>query len=324
MAITLLLQARGKMTAKRLSDILGVSIRTIYRDIITLSLAHVPVSMEYGPGGGYYLPEDYHLESAIFTREEAISLILSADIAGNYNLFAGDTDLHRALVKLEAVLPEEYQADVRTAREHILVDTSAWCNATTEPTHLETVRAAVLGSYQLDILYPGSSCDRFASAGILWRRIEPYGLVFKGLSRRHARIGRWYLVAFCQCCQSFHTFRVIDIEQVYVRTESIVPRPDFDLHAYWREARKQIEKQQPPISLKLRVTANARYSPLHGDVSILKEEPDGSAIVQVNVESLDDAISYALGLGADATVLEPQQVRATVASTAHAIAKMYS
>ncbi|WP_201362828.1 HTH domain-containing protein [Dictyobacter formicarum] len=50
MAITLLLQARGKMTAKRLSDILGVSIRTIYRDIITLSLAHVPVSMEYGPG----------------------------------------------------------------------------------------------------------------------------------------------------------------------------------------------------------------------------------------------------------------------------------
>lgn len=312
------------MTAKRLSDILGVSQRTIYRDIITLSLAHVPVSMEYGPGGGYYLPDDYHLESAIFTREEAISLILSADISGNYNLFAGDSDLHRALVKLEAVLPEEYRLDVMAAREHILVDTSAWCNTTREPTHLETIRAAVLGSYQLDVLYPGTSCQLLPETGMLWRRIEPYGLVFKGLSRRHARTGRWYLVAFCQRCHAFHTLRVSEIEQVHVHEETITPHPNFDLHAYWREARKQLEKVQPPITLKLRVTAVARYSPLHGDVTIIKEEQDGSAVVQVNMESVDDAISYALGLGADATVLDPPQVRSAVASTALAISEMYS
>ncbi|GLV53795.1 transcriptional regulator [Dictyobacter sp. S3.2.2.5] len=323
-AITLLLQARGKMTAKRLSDILGVSVRTIYRDIITLSLAHVPVSMEYGPGGGYYLPEDYHLESAIFTREEAISLILSTDISGNYNLFAGDTDLHRALVKLEAVLPEEYQADVRAARDHILIDTSAWCNQATEPTHLETIRAAVLGSHQLDILYSGSSCSKFAATGVLWRRIEPYGLVFKGLSRRHIRTGRWYLVAFCQCCQSFHMLRVSDIEQVFVREELTVPRPDFNLRAYWREARKQLERRYPPISLKLHVSARGRQSIFHGDIQILKENADGGAIVQVNVESLDDAISYALGLGTAVTVLEPSQVRDAVATAAHAIASIYS
>ncbi|GCE30916.1 transcriptional regulator [Dictyobacter alpinus] len=324
-AITVLLQARGKMTAQRLSNILGVSTRTIYRDIITLSLAHVPVSMEYGPGGGYYLPDDYHLESAIFTREEAISLILSADISGNHNLFAGDTDLHHALVKLEAVLPEEYRIDVMAAREHILVDTSAWCNKTQEPTHLETIRAAVLNSYQLDVLFSDTSCCQVhPGAGMLWRRIEPHGLVFKGLSRRHARVGRWYLVAFCQRCRSFHTLRVSDIEQVYVHEETITPRPNFDLHDYWREARKQLEKLKPPIIFKLHVKAVARYSTLHGDVTILKEEPDGSAIVQVNAESMDDAISYALGLGADATVLDPPHVRMAVAQTAQAITKIYS
>ncbi len=83
MAITLLLQARGKMTAKRLADLLGVSTRTIYRDMDTLSLAHVPVSMDYGPGGGYYLPDNYRFESAIFTREEAISLVLGGAMAGS-------------------------------------------------------------------------------------------------------------------------------------------------------------------------------------------------------------------------------------------------
>jgi predicted DNA-binding transcriptional regulator YafY len=323
MAITLLLQARGKMTAKRLSNILGVSTRTIYRDIIALSLAHVPVSMEYGPGGGYYLPDNYHLESAIFTREEAISLILSADVSGNYNLFAGDTDLHTALVKLEAFLPEEYRIDVRAAREHILFDTSAWCDTSTVPTHLETIRAALLGAYQMNILYPDTHCDMCSSNGVAWHHIEPYGLVFKALSRRHVRTGRWYLVAFCSEGQTFRTFRVNDIEQADVCEEAITLHPGFDLTKYWCEVSKQLAMQQPPITLKLYVTASARYGLLHGDVTILQELNNGSAVVQVNVESLDDAISYALGLGAEVTILEPQQVRIAVASTALAITEKY-
>jgi predicted DNA-binding transcriptional regulator YafY len=323
MAITLLLQARGKMTAKRLSNILGVSTRTIYRDIITLSLAHIPVSMEYGPGGGYYLPDNYHLESAIFTREEAISLVLSADAAGNYNLFAGDMDLHRALVKLEAVLPEEYRIDVRAAREHILFDTSAWCETSTPPTHLETIRAALLGAYQMDILYLNTQCGTCTSTGVVWQHIEPHGLVFKAQSSRHVRTGQWYLVAFCAGCQLFHTFRVNDIECVCICEEAITAHPDFNLHTYWCEVSQQIARQQPPITLKLHLTASTRYRFLHGDGIILQELSNGNAIVQVNSESLDDAITYALGLGADATVLEPQQVRIAVASAAKAIAEKY-
>src|SRR5438270_9758097 len=112
MAIALLLHARGKMTAARLAEILGVSTRTIYRDVDILSLAHVPVSMDYGPGGGYYLFDDYHFELAIFTSVEAVSLVLSADMAGNYSLFADVDGLQRALLKLEAVLAEEYRVDV--------------------------------------------------------------------------------------------------------------------------------------------------------------------------------------------------------------------
>jgi len=324
MAITLLLQARGKMTARRLADILGVSPRTIYRDIIALSLAHVPVSMEYGPGGGYYLPDDFHFESAIFTREEAISLVLSADLSDNNSLFAGDIDLHRALVKLEAVLPEEYRIDVKAAREHIFFDTSAWYGSSEAfPTFLETMRAAVLGSHQMDILYPCSTCNDYPGAGVLWRRVEPYGLVFKGVSRRHIRTGHWYLVAYCLACQTFHAFRVSEIEQLCVRKEAITLRPHFNLRAYWREARKYLEKQAPPTALLLRVSPAARYG-MPGDVKLIHEEQDGSALMCVNIESIDAAISYALGLGADATVISPPQVRDAVAATAQAITEMYS
>lgn len=314
-AISLLLQARGRMTARRLADILGVSTRTIYRDITSLSLAHVPVSMDYGPGGGYYLPDDYHFESAIFTREEAVSLVLSTDIAGNYSLFAGDDGLHRALFKLEAALPGEYRDDVQAARERILIDRTEWCNTTTSPPYLETLRSSVLGAYQLDILYPDSNVPQ-----IEWRHIEPYGLVFRGVSRRHVRSGIWYLVAYCLTDQQFATFRVSSIEDVKICNESTTFRPDFDLQSYWQKERRHLEEQ--PYTLKLKVRPQARYR-LKGNFTSVKEKPDGSVIVRVEVESLDEAVSYVLGLGADATVMSPSQVRDAVVNTAQAIAEMY-
>jgi predicted DNA-binding transcriptional regulator YafY len=319
-AITLLLQARGKMTAKRLAEILGVSTRTIYRDITALSLAHVPVSMEYGPGGGFYLPDDYHFESAIFTREEAVSLVLGADIAGNYSLFAGDDGLHRALFKLEAALPEEYRTDVRAARERILIDTTDWGNGSTSAAFLETIRTAVLEAHRIDILYPCLVCT--GGPGIQWQCVEPYGLVFKGVARRHVRTGVWYLVAFCCECQEFRTFRVSHIEDLKVREDCFTAQPDFDLQAYWQETRRHLEEQMEPFSLILRIAPSGRYG-LSGNRTVIKELPDGSAIVRVDVDSFDAAVSYALALGADATIISPPKVRDAVAATAQAIAEMY-
>ncbi|HJT56333.1 MAG TPA: YafY family protein [Ktedonobacteraceae bacterium] len=321
MAITLLLHARGKMTARHLADILGVSTRTIYRDIDILSLAHVPVSMDYGPGGGYYLPDDYHFESAIFTREEAVSLVLSADMAGNYSLFADDDGLQRALLKLEAALPEEYRVHVKAARERILFDTSAWYdNSTSSTVYLEEIRLAILGSCRLQILYT-RPCPS-GTPGIEWRRVDPYGLVYKGLSRRHARTGIWYFVAFCHDCQDFHTFRVGFIEDLKICEEQMTRLPDFNLRAYWEETRRHIEEQMHPLILKLRVQSSAR-SGLRGDYTVLKEEQDGSVVVHVNMESLEEAVSYALSLGSEARVLSPKQVGEKIAATAQAIAAMY-
>ncbi|HLI05127.1 MAG TPA: YafY family protein [Ktedonobacteraceae bacterium] len=325
LAITLLLQARGKMTARHLADILGVSTRTIYRDIDTLSLAHIPISMDYGPGGGYYLPGDYHFESTIFTPEEAVSLVLSADMAGNYSLFADDDGLQRALLKLEAALPEQYRVDVKAARKRILFDTTAWYDragragrsAPVNSVFLESIRLAVLGENQLEILYPANDAP-----GVQWLRVDPYGLVYKGLSRRRVRTGIWYLVAYCHNCHTFCTFRVGYIEDLRVLDAQANIQPDFDLRSYWQEARQYLEEQTHPFALVLRVQSSTRPN-LSGDTTILQEEPDGSIVVQVNVESLEAAISYVLALGTGATVLSPSNMRAAVAEAARSIAEMY-
>lgn len=308
-AITLLLQARGKMTAERLATITGVSVRTIYRDMDALSLAHVPVAMDYGPGGGYYLPASYRLDPTIFTGEEAVALALGGTVAGDYRLFESGDELRRALFKLEAALPEEYRDDVRAARERILFDTTAWHHRPTTTPHLETVRAAVWGARQLDVLYPRSD-----GPGMQWRRVEPHGLVCKA--------GMWYLVAYCQLRRAFRTFRVNRIEDLQVCEEGVTSRPGFDLQSYWDEARRRFEELTKPLTLTLQVTP-AALRRLHGSGVALRQAPDDEAVIQVDVESTATATEYALTLGPDVVVLEPAEVRAEVASRARAIAALY-
>ena len=58
LSIILLLQTRGKMTARTLAEELEVSRRTILRDINALSFSGVPVYSEGGHGGGFSLAEE--------------------------------------------------------------------------------------------------------------------------------------------------------------------------------------------------------------------------------------------------------------------------
>jgi predicted DNA-binding transcriptional regulator YafY len=59
LAMMLLLQARGRLTARTLADELEVSVRTVYRDVEALNTAGIPVVAEAGHGGGYQLLEGF-------------------------------------------------------------------------------------------------------------------------------------------------------------------------------------------------------------------------------------------------------------------------
>jgi predicted DNA-binding transcriptional regulator YafY len=239
-----------------------------------------------------------------------VALALGGSMAGGYRLFESGDGLRRALFKLEAALPEEYRADVRAARERILFDSTAWHKRPATPVHLETVRAAVWGARQIDMLYPRSQ-----GTGDQWRRAEPHGLVCKA--------GVWYLVAYCHIRKGFRTFRIDRIKDVRIREETTTPRPGFNLEEYWEESRRQFERQVNPFTLTLSVSQSALRR-IGSSGEIVRDEADGRVVVSVELPSQEEAVSYALSFGSDAQVIDPPEVRAAVTQAVREMALQYA
>ncbi|GAB5522053.1 MAG: YafY family protein [Rhodothermales bacterium] len=112
--IMLALQSNAWQRALDLAEAVGVSQRTIYRDMQVLDEAGVPVVAV--PGKGYSLFEGYVLDPVALTADEAALLALSAETASEELRQLHPTALQTAQQKLTASLPASAQATLDTLR----------------------------------------------------------------------------------------------------------------------------------------------------------------------------------------------------------------
>src|SRR5580700_8515242 len=169
-AILLLLQSRGQMTAPDLSEQLEVSVRTIYRDLEALSAAGVPVYSETGPGGGYRLIEGYETHLTGLDPAEAEALLL-AGLPGPLGALGLGSALVGGQRKLVAALPADLRTRATNAEQRFHVDLEGWFQPRVTPPLLGRVASAVWEDRRVRIDYrppeglPGE------------REIDPLGLV---------------------------------------------------------------------------------------------------------------------------------------------------
>src|SRR5512136_2552474 len=121
LALMLLLQTRGKMTAQALAEELGVSRRTILRDVDALSFAGIPVYSEGGHGGGITLDEHYRTTLTGLNRLEVQSLFVASNDRALRDVGLGDA-AERLLLKLLAALPQTHHSTADHIRQRLMID----------------------------------------------------------------------------------------------------------------------------------------------------------------------------------------------------------
>ncbi|HRC59216.1 MAG TPA: WYL domain-containing protein [Kofleriaceae bacterium] len=179
LSIVMALQVRGRVNAETLASELGVSVRTIYRDLDDLGGAGIPVQSEAGPGGGYQLLDGYRTRLTGLLNQEAEALFLIG-MPGP----AAALGMGRAVVaagrKVLASLPgpQGNEAARLSARFHL--DPVEWYRHAEPVVHLPVVARAVLDQRALTMKYQSWT-------GVRDFTVEPLGLVLKA--------GAWYLVA---------------------------------------------------------------------------------------------------------------------------------
>ncbi|MEO3872947.1 YafY family protein [Nonomuraea sp. B12E4] len=315
-SILLLLQTRGRMTARELAERLEVSVRTIYRDVESLHAAGIPLYGDAGRSGGYQLLDGYRTRLTGMTADEAESLFL-AGLPGPAAELGLGAVVTAAQLKLMAALPVELRDRAGRIQERFHLDAPTWYRDPEPVTYLPAVADAVWNERRIQVRY-----RRWKAPQEVERRLEPYGLVVKA--------GRWYLVAGAG--EHVRTYRVSQILDLHPLPE-VFTRPDgFDLAAYWQGYLEEFEARLKwgEAVVRLSPAGLKRLDDLMtpGVVAAARESaqpPDeqGWTRVTVPIESIGHALGEFLRLGTDAEVLEPAELRERLAATAAELVARY-
>src|SRR3954464_6575853 len=144
-AILLLLQSRGQVTAAEVADELEISERTARRDLEALGMAGLPIYSRQGRGGGWQLLGGARTDLSGLTSAEARALFLVAGPSST-----ATPEVKAALRKLVRALPEPSRPAARAASQAVVVDPAGWDHpggagtGRPLPAHLDAVQHAVV------------------------------------------------------------------------------------------------------------------------------------------------------------------------------------
>ncbi len=183
-----ILRSGRLVTSAQIAGRLGVSVRTVYRDIADLIGSGVPIHGEAGVG--YMMRAGYDLPPLMFSRDEIVALVAGARMVRAWGGAAMARAAEEALEKIGAVVPEADRRRIAATEIH------APSTALTEADRLriDLIEKAIDSRAILAVDYLDEKGDA------THRQVRPLGLWFWGKV--------WTLVAWCEMRDDFRTFRI--------------------------------------------------------------------------------------------------------------------
>ncbi|WP_406727119.1 YafY family protein [Streptomyces sp. GD-15H] len=290
-----LLQTPREWPGGELADRLGVSRRTIHRDIDRLRDIGCPVQATLGSDGGYRLVAGKAMPPLVLDDEEAVAIAVGLRAGAGQALEGVKEASVRALIKLEQVLPSRLRHRVTTLQAATTPLISG-DGPTIAPETLTVMAATVAGRERLRFAY------RAADGTEPRRMTEPYRLVPTGR--------RWYLVAYDLDRADWRTFRVDRVSEPFATGARCTPRelPTGSAAEYLRQS---MHRAQESYDLVVTFAAPAEdvAARLPGRLGTPEPLDERSCRLRTAVGDPEDWMAVRLAmLGYDFTVQEPAEL----------------
>jgi predicted DNA-binding transcriptional regulator YafY len=286
-----LLEVKPDWPGAELAGRLGVTPRTLRRDIAKLRSLGYPVDAEPGVAGGYRLGAGAALPPLLLDDDEAVAVALSLRTAATHSVTGVAEASMRALAKLDQVLPSRLRERAAAISDSTVPLTGPGPAVSAEA--LTTIARGCRSRERLEFGY------RSHEGVVTTRRAEPHRLVQAGY--------RWYLVARDLEREDWRTFRVDRIDAPKLTGVRFVPRDPPDAAAFVARA-----VTTAPYRYQARIVVHAPPEVVaeHVPPSVALLEPDGAGgcILTSGSDSLEQLALHTAMLGLSFTVLEPPEL----------------
>lgn len=288
-----MLQNHRYWPGSELAERLGVSPRTVRRDIDRLRDLGYPVESCRGVDGGYQLAPGVALPPLVLDDEEAVALVVGLHAATQSAVAGVAESSVRALAKVVQVLPARLRSQADALRAMTVPAQWDTTGPAVDPRLLSTIAQACRDDERLEFAY--TSRDGARSD----RRVEPDRLVLLGR--------RWYLVAYDLDREDWRSFRVDRVGAPQPTRARFQRRelPATDAAAFVRAG---IERQDATHSIEAIVDAPvAVVRERMGRWATVEPVDDDRSRIRMTSDSFEWP-AFALGaVGHDFTVLAPPE-----------------
>lgn len=303
LAIVLELQAKRWQRAEDLALTFEISKRTIYRDLQALGQAGVPIVST--PGRGYSLVEGYFLPPLSFGADEAMMLLLGADVMAQSFDAQYRTAAQSASRKITGVLPEKRRDEVASLRNSITFIVGGIGMRPDLATKLQHLRRAILDRVTVRFRYHTRYPSSVAHVPN-FREADPYALTHVG--------NAWYLSAYCHLRRGIRNFRLDRIEDLNLLDQHFIRPANFQM-----QRRNLFEPGSFDVRLLFdeEVARWVREAPSF--FAIAEEDTPDGLLVTLHLVREDEILQWVLSWGRHVRVLEPASFLRRVADEAQAI-----
>ena len=291
--VTTLLQC-DKITAPELAGRFEVSRRTIYRDIDDICKAGIPIISVQGGDGGISISEGYKLDKNVLTVDELQNIITGLKSLGSVS------DAARIEMLINKLSPKNEA--VVSLKDNILIDLSSHYKSSLSE-KITMLKRAISENKLVNF-------DYYSEKGQTNRTIEPYFLTFKWTA--------WYVFGYCTDKKDYRLFKLnrlwrhMILDDVFIPREIPVEELDFD--DYFVDGNK--------ITVIFDKASEYRLIEEYGPECYEVME-DGRLKFSVGYTNKDYILSWILGFGDKAKIVEPEDMAKELTQLAKNIITKY-